>query len=352
MPTKVDYPLVSQTVPLCAPGSDHARGWARPSVAQEVSESREILMHAEPLVGAEVAKVLVGSLTPSCSTSVAALPSAALPVLPILASLDHTVALAAPMGDARPSPAEPFTASSTRTVENPTSDTHLVERFGCYQPVTPSSASPPPESTDNQLMHLLGASISSTLGPVKSSIEDILSRLRLVEGRQSWAEMVEENTSMDNLDTQWGAPGDSLDPFHSSAPPVKTEEDDNSYNDAAHQAAYKATFSLPPAEFQESLEGAPISNHEVVHPWFEELTCQAFGISPLVIDLVEGHHITFQHNLVDMWEEFCDCANLRGRDRLIPPLAKHHNIFVDIINHRVQSDHAIAALHDSTTPRP
>ena len=141
--TKADYLPVSQTIPLCTPGSDHARGQARPSVAQEVSESREILTHAEPLAGAEIAKAPAGSLTPSCSTSVAALPSAALPVLPIPASLDHAVASAAPLGDAHPSPAEPFVASGTGTAEIPMSDICLVER---YQLMTPSHASPPPPS--------------------------------------------------------------------------------------------------------------------------------------------------------------------------------------------------------------
>ena len=91
-PTKADYLPVSQTVPLCAPGSDHARGRAGPSVAQEVSEPQEILTYVRPLVGAEVAKASAESSTPSCSTSVAALPSAAVPVLPILASSDHVVA--------------------------------------------------------------------------------------------------------------------------------------------------------------------------------------------------------------------------------------------------------------------
>ena len=39
MLTKADYLPVSQTIPLCAPRSNHARGWARPSVTQEVSKS-------------------------------------------------------------------------------------------------------------------------------------------------------------------------------------------------------------------------------------------------------------------------------------------------------------------------
>ena len=356
-PTKADYPSVSQAVLPCAPGSDHARGRARPSVAQEVSVHQEILAHVEPLVGAEVAKASAESLTPSCSTSVATLPSAAPPAPHIPAASDQMVAPAAPSGDARPSPAEPSAASGTGTIGIPTPDTRLVECFGRYQSATPSTASPAPESADDRMMRLLGASISSALAPVRSSIEDISSRLRLVEGKQSWAEMVEEDTSMDNPDS-WGAPGDGQDPYlhasRSDPVAVKTEmlNDDDGYDKVACRDAYEASFGVGPTEFHQSVEGAPISNREVEHPWFEELTRQAFGISPLVIDLVEGRHVTFRRDLVDMWFDFCDRANLRGDDRLVPPAAAHHNVFVDLVNKRVQSDRAIAALRDSTTPRP
>ena len=358
-PTKADYPSVSQAVLPCAPGSDHARGRARPSVAQEVSVSQEILAHAEPLVGAEVAKASAEPLAPSCSTSVATLPSAAPPALHIPVSSDQMVAPAAPLGDARPSPAEPLAAFGTGTIGIPTSDTRLVEHFGRYQSATPSVASPTPESADDRMMRLLGASISSALAPVRSSIEDISSRLRLVEGKQSWAEMVEEDTSMDNPDS-WGAPGDGPDPYsqvsRSDPVVVKSETvDDDAYDEVAcrdaYEASYEASFGVGPTEFRKSVEGAPISNHEVEHPWFEELTRQAFGISPLVIDL-EGHHVTFRRDLVDMWFDFCDRANLRGDDRLVPPAAAHHNVFVDLVNHRVQTNRAIAALRDSTSPRP
>ena len=358
-PTKADYPSVSQSVLPCAPGSDHARGRARPSVAQEVSVSQEILAHVEPLVGAGVAKAPAEPLAPSCSTSVATLPAAALPVLQIPASSDQMVALAAPLGDTRPSPAEPTVASGTGTIGTPTPDTRLVDRFGRYQSAAPSNASPAPKSADDRMMRLLGASISSALAPVRSSIEDISSRLRLVEGKQSWAEMVEEDTSMDNPDS-WGAPGDGPDPYvqtsRSDPVVVKSEMvDDDSYDEVAcrdaYEASYEASFGVGTTEFHQTVEGAPISNHEVEHPWFEELTCQAFGISPLVLDL-EGHHVTFRRDLVDMWFDFCDRANLHGDDRLVPPAASHHNVFVDLVNHRVQTDRAIAALRGSTTPHP
>ena len=340
-PTKADYLPVSQTIPLCAPGSDHARGWARPSVTQEVSKSREILTHVEPLFGAEVAKASAGPLAPSCSTLVAALPSAALPVLPILASSDQAVALAAPMGDARPSPAEPFTASGTGTTEIPTSDTCLVE---CYQSTTPSCASPP-ESADDRMMRLLGASIASALAPVQSSIEDISSHLRLVEGKQSWAEMVDEDSAMDNLDPSWGAPGDGRDPFSGRLTSVVKTEEDDTYDEVACCDAYEASvLSVGPTP-----PPRPTPVPMVTHPYFEGLTRQAYGIPPTQIDL-EDRHATFNRDLVDLWDEFCDRANLRGDDRLVPPLPAHHNVFIDLVNNRVQQDRAIATLRESTTP--
>ena len=348
-PTKADYlPVVSQAVPHCAPGSDHARGWARPSATHEVSSTQEILTLNEPLVGAEVAKASAEPLAPSCSTLVATLPAAAPLVLPIPAPMDQMVAPAAPLGDACPSPAEPLVASSTGTIRNPMPDTRLVECFGRYQSATPSPASPLPESADDRMMRLLGASISSALAPVKSSIEDILSRLHLVKGKQSWAEMVKEDTSMDNLDPHWGAPGNGQDPFPQRSEPVKTEEDNDTYDEVACHDAYKNSLGdVGPTSFCESLEGAPISNHEAVNPWFKSLTRQAFGISPTVIDL-HGHHVAFNRDLVDMWDDFCDCANIH--DRRVPPLPDHHNVFVDLVNHCVQQDHAIAALRGSTTP--
>ena len=347
-PTKADYLSVSQTVPLCAPGSDHTRGRARPSVAQEVSESKEILTYARPLVGAEVAKASAGSSTPSCSTPVAALPSAAVPVLPILSSSDHAVALAAPSGDACPSPAEPLVAHGTGAAENPTSDTRLVERFGRYQSATPSPASPPPESADERMMRLLGASISSALAPVKSSIEDISSRLRLVEGKQSWAEMVDEDASMDNFDSSWGAPGDDQNPRLSYAtaprsdPIVMKSEEEDTYDAVASCDAYKASFSIGTTAFRDTVEGSPIDNRKEPHVWFEYLTREAFKIPPSVINL-DGYHITFTHQLVDLWEQFCDDANLS--DRLVPPLDEHRDVFVTIINDQMRRNRAIAALH-------
>ena len=355
-PTKADYLPVSQTVPLCAPGSDHARGRARPSVAQEVSESKEILTYARPLVGAEVAKASAGSLTPSCSTSVAALPSAAVPVLPILSSSDHAVAPAAPLGDASPSPAEPLVAHGTGTAEIPTSDTRLVERFGRYQSAAPSLASPPPESADDRMMRLLGASISSALAPVKSSIEDISSRLRLVEGKQSWAEMVDEDTPMDNFDSSWGPPGDDQVPQLSYAtasrsdPIVVKSEEGDTYDAVASRDAYEASFGVGTTAFRDTVEGAPIDNHEVPHVWFEFLTREAFKIPHTEVNL-SGYHATFTRHLVDLWEQFCDDANLS--DRLVLPLDKHRDVFVTIVNDHMKRDHTITALRGEsprTTP--
>lgn len=189
---------------------------------------------------------------------------------------------------------------------------------------------PPPESADDRMMHLLGASIASALAPVCLSIENISSRLQLVEGKQSWAKMVDEDSLMDNMDPSWGAPGDGWDPFFSHPNPVIKAEEDDPYDEVACCDAYEASLGVGPT---------PVSNRETeaVNPYFEDLTRQAYGIPPTQINL-EDRHVTFNRELVNLWEEFCDRTNLRGDERLVPPLPAHHNIFIDLVNNRVQQD--------------
>ena len=245
-------------------------------------------------------------------------------------------------------------ANGTGTAETPTSDTRLVERFGRYQSTTPSLASPPPESADERMMRLLGASISSALAPVKSSIEDISSRLRLVEGKQSWAEMVDEDTPMDNFDSSWGALGDDQHPQLSYAaasrsdPVVVKLEEDEPYDAVASRDAYEASFGVGTTVFRDTVEGALVDNCETPHVWFEYLTREAFKIPHTVVDL-SGYHSTFTRRLVDLWEQFCDDANLP--DRLVPPLDEHRDVFITIVNDQMKRDLAIAALRGEAPPQ-
>ena len=115
-PTKADFQVSSQNspAPLCAPVSDHARGRAGPSVAQEgstpVSDTRPIV----PLAGPDIAKASVGTPGDADSGLPATLTCCLPETLPAAAPLetvspnahvDVVMAPAAPLGDARPSSA-------------------------------------------------------------------------------------------------------------------------------------------------------------------------------------------------------------------------------------------------------
>jgi len=195
MPTKADFQVSSQTssAPLCAPISNHAQGWAGPSVAQEASRLVPPTHIIGPLSGPGIAKAPVGTLrdadsglpvTPtSCLPE--ALPAAAPPVLSLNIVLDVVMAPAAPLGDARlssvqlvPSP-DVMMADPVLALKAP-----LVER---YQLVIPSPASPPTaKMAEDQMMCLLGSTIIAALVPLKSSIEGISSCLCTVEETQNW----------------------------------------------------------------------------------------------------------------------------------------------------------------------
>jgi len=115
-PTKADFQVSSQThsAPLCAPVSDHARGRAGPSVAQEAPTPVPTTSPVVPLDGPDYVKASVGTLgdagsgLPSTPTSCLpeALPSAAPPVtMSANPTVDVVMAPAAPIGDASPSSA-------------------------------------------------------------------------------------------------------------------------------------------------------------------------------------------------------------------------------------------------------
>ena len=195
MLTKADFLVSVQTTPapLCTPVSDHARGQAGPSVAQE--DSGPILpTHIVGLLsGPGIAKAPVGTLgdadsgLPLTLTSCLpeALPAAAPSVLSSNVIPDVVMASAAPSRDARPSLVRPVPgpdvtlAGSVHAPKAP-----LVER---YQSVTPSPAPPMTAKTaEDRMMRLLGSTIIAALVPLKSSIEDISSRLCTVEDTQNW----------------------------------------------------------------------------------------------------------------------------------------------------------------------
>ena len=185
---------MSDRTPLRAPVSDHARGRAGPSVAQEVSVHTLPTHIVVPLAGPDIAKASVGTLgdadsgLPSTPTSCLpeALPSAApLETASTSNAPDVVMASAAPVGDARPSSARPAPGPEiTSAVPVSSPKVPLVER---YQSVTLSpTPQPAVETMEDRLVRLLGSAITAALVPVQSSIEDIGSRLRAVEDTQNW----------------------------------------------------------------------------------------------------------------------------------------------------------------------
>jgi len=190
-PTKADF-QVSQAAPapLCTPVSDHAWGRAGPSIAQEASTSVLPTPIVVPLAGPDNAKASVGTLgdaepgLPSTPTSCLpeALPSAApLDTVSTNVLVDVVMAPAAPVGDASPSSVRPVPGPDvTPAMPDSSLQAPLVE---CYQSATPS---PTPlqtvaEMMEERLVRLLGSMITAALVPIKSSVEDIGTRLRAVE---------------------------------------------------------------------------------------------------------------------------------------------------------------------------
>jgi len=187
-PMKADFQVVSQTLPPCAPVSDHAWGWAQPSIAQEASGSDALVTIVVPLVGPNNAKALVGTLgnadsgrtsTPSCPGT---LPSAALLETHLNPLPDVVMAPATPLGDACLSLAAPDQVYGTGVTLSSSGPSPKVPLVDHYQSATPSPAPPPTvETAKDCMMRLLGLTITAALVPLKLSIEDISSHLRTIE---------------------------------------------------------------------------------------------------------------------------------------------------------------------------
>ena len=191
-PTKADFQVSSHnsSAPLCAPVSDHARGRAGPSVAQEFSASVPPTRPVVPLAGPDIAKASVGTLgdadsgLPSTPTSCLpeALPSAApLETVPPANVMDVVMAPAAPLGDASPSSVRPVSGPNVTSADIGSSlAAPLVAR---YQSTTPSpTPMTAPETLEERLVRLLGLQITASLAPIQSSVSDIGLCLRAVEG--------------------------------------------------------------------------------------------------------------------------------------------------------------------------
>ena len=323
MPTKADFQVVSQTVPPRAPISDHAQGWARPSIAQEVSGSDVPVTIVVLLVGPNNAKALVGTLgdaisglplTPT-SCPPGALPTAALLETPLSNPLpDVVMALAAPLGEARPSPAAPGQVYRTRVMMTQSASSPVVPLVERYLSATLSPIPPPTAKTaEDRMMRLLSSTITAALVPLKLSIEDISSCLHTVEETQNWF------------------PGDKLEGLNDPSvgyciPTIKSENGDEERMD------YHIVSALSRAEEEDAeMEEAHTTSAEQeqgTHPYFESIilcarkdTCDQY---------VEGQLQDLASQAEDDWEDFCHCHSVFRH--VLPPADVVNKTFLKLIH--------------------
>ena len=278
-PTKADFPTVSQTtsVPPCAPISNHARGRARPSIAQEVSE-------------------------PFSQTSEI---TSAKPVLDVM------MAPAAPSGDACPSLAGPSRVIGTgimSTMSAPPPEVPLVE---CYQSATLSPTPPlTVETAEDHMMRLLSLMIMAALVPLKSSMEDISARLRTVEETQNWSPDDE-------------MPKDYDPKTHGYAiPTVKPELGDEEHVDY-HVASALSQAADEDAEMEEA-HAAYTEQDQDDHPYFETVILCAHGKTHDQMDPDKLKALAL--GAAEAWEDFC--FRLSIPRLVLPPSAIADKAFV------------------------
>jgi len=341
-PTKADFMVSSQTssAPLCAPVSDHARGRAGPSVAQEVPAHTLPPHIVVPLAGPDIAKASVGTLgdavsgLPSTPTSCLpeALPSAApLETASLSIVPDVVMALAAPVGDTRPSSARPVSGPEiTSAVHDSPSKAPLVER---YQSVTLSPASQPAvvETMEDRLVRLLGTTITAALVPVQSSIDAISSRLRAVEDTQNWApgddDGFPEGFDPATHGYDYGLPAPRADAggeehvdYHVESAPSRAAAEDADMEDARRR-------------FESH------DDNEDSHPFFEMAIMTARNQARHEMD--PAHLSTLAALAAEDWEDFCSKMHI---DRLcVPPVPLVADAFVtrtrvNLVQAQMESD--------------
>jgi len=281
-PTKADFPTVSQTtsVPPCAPVSDHARGRARPSVAQEVSE-------------------------PFSQTSEI---TSAKPILDVM------MAPAAPSGDACPSLARPSRVIGTGIVSTTSAPPPEVPLVECYQSVTLSPTPPPTvetvETAEDRMMRLLGSTITAALVPLKSSMEDISARLHMVEETQNWSPDDE-------------MPEDYDPKTHGYAiPTVKPKLGDEEHVDY-HVVSALSQAADEDAEMEEA-QAAYAEQDQDDHPYFETVILRTRSKTRDQMDPDKLKALA--SGAAEAWEDFC--FRLSIPRLVLPPSAIADEAFV------------------------
>jgi len=345
-PTKADFQVSSQnsSAPLCAPVSDHAWGWAGPSVAQEVLGPIPNTLAVGPLSGPGIAKAPVGTLgdadsgLPSTLTSCLpeALPAAAPPV-----SLndvpDVTMALAAPSGDARPSSAQLVSSPNVALADSGSPPkVSLVER---YPSVTLSPTPPPAEMMEKRLVCILGLTITASLAPIKSSVEDIGSRLRAVEtANAAWGADLDDNTSLGigRYNTGYDIPPEDEEcvDYHVASALSRAEEEDAEMADARRR-------------FESH------GDDKSCHPFFELVILTARNQTRTEIDPTQL--ATLADMAAEDWDDFCSVVQA---DRLqVPPIDIVRDAFVSctrmwLVKAQLEEDltHTLCAACGSPAP--
>jgi len=339
-PTKVDFQVSQVTpAPLCAPISNHARGRAGPSVAQEAPTSVPPTPIVVPLAGPDNAKASVGTLGDAASGLPSTLTSCLPEALPSTAPLDTVstntlvdvvMAPAAPFGDASP--------SSVRLVSGPdvtpaVPDSSLqAPLVACYQSATPSPTPPQTvaETMEERLVHLLGLTITATLVPIKSSVKDIGTRLRAVEDANAvWGADNDASLGFGRYDRGYGynaltipavAGGEERVDYHiESAPSHATVED-------IEMAAVRARYESH-------------NKNKDPHPFFE--TAIMTACNQACHKMEPAHLSTLASLAAEDWEDFCTKLFI---DQLrLPPITVVAEAFitctrVNLIQAQMESD--------------
>jgi len=352
-PTKADFQVSSQNPPasLCAPVSDHARGQAGPSVAQEDSTPVLSPHSVVPLAGPDIAKASVGTLgdadsglpeTLMCCLP-ETLPAAAPPEnVSLNAHVDVVMAPAAPLGDTCPSSARPVSGPEIMTAASGSSSLNapLVER---YQSATPSLSPAVPETMEERLVRLLGLQITASLAPVQSTVSAIDACLcALKDGGSAWGD--DNNVSLGIGGYNWGYAYD----VPSGLPPGGEEHVDYHVESApSHAAAEDAEMADACRQFESH------DDNEDPHPYFEMVILTARNQSRHEID--PAHLSTLADVMSEDWEDF---TSVVGADRLrVPPSAAINDTFIHrtkiwLVKAQIEDDLKRALCAERGSPAP
>ena len=250
-----------------------------------------------PLAGTDIVKasVTLGDAESGLPSTPTHCPPRAQPATALLETLlgnpipDVVMAPAAPLGDACPSPATPHQVFGTRITLTASDSPLVVPLVERYQSVTLSPTPPPTfETAEDRMMRLLGSTIMVALVPLKLSIDDISSRLCMVEEAQDWAP---GNDMPDDYDlaTQY------------CIPTLKAEAGDEECVDY-HVASALSRTKEEDAEMAEACDTFAKRDHDE-HPYFESVILCACKESYAHMDPDQLKALA--SGAAEAWDDFC-----------------------------------------------